>query len=86
MSLERNADFYRTKLYGCVRLARECRRNIWQNATATQALEYRRISRECMQDAREYARELRSVNRMMERLDDQRRAYGRSQRGEELNQ
>jgi hypothetical protein len=54
-------QFNTTKLRSCVRLARECRRLSWQQATALRAIEYRRISREAMQDARKYAQQLQWI-------------------------
>lgn len=84
--MNRSIDHAQHKLNACIRLARDCSRSSWQDAdNPTQAREYRRVSREAMQDAREWARDLRSTRRLIERMDDQRRAYGRAQRGEDLN-
>lgn len=47
------------KLYGAVRLARQASRDSWQHSRSTaEAKEYRRISREAMQDARYWKQEL----------------------------
>lgn len=47
-----------SKLALSVRLARECRRDAWQVADARERREYRRISRESMQDARYWRAQL----------------------------
>ena len=50
----------RSKLQQCIKLAREARRDSWQEPPA-QRSEYRRISREALEDARYWHQEMRDA-------------------------
>lgn len=50
----------KTKIAMCVKLARECSRDSWQQGPVTRR-EFRRVSREAMADARYWRRELRAM-------------------------